>query len=95
MLTKPRYRDAIETIHQVKEIIDHNIDIIKTLLQYHGEDGEAIRAQVKAWADQFYQQQEIFIVILGEVQATYIMTYNAITKVLDMQFQREYELEDK
>ena len=55
MLTKPRYRDAIETIHQVKEIIDHNIDIIKTLLQYHGEDGEAIRAQVKAWADQFYQ----------------------------------------
>ena len=95
MLPKLRYKDAIETIHQVKEIIDHNIDIIKTLLQYHGEDGEAIRAQVKAWADQFDQDQEMFLVSLGDGQATDITTYDAITRVLDMQFQHKSELEDK
>ena len=52
-------------------------------------------AQVKDWADQFDQYQEIFLVILDEVQATDIITYDAITKVLDMQFQRESELKDK
>ena len=67
----------------------------KNLLQPHGEDGDLIRAQVKAWADKFDQDQEMFLVSLGEGQATDILTYDALTKFMDMQFQRESELEDK
>ena len=37
----------------------------------------------------------MFLVSLGKGQATYIMTYDAITKGLDMQLQRESELEYK
>ena len=48
-----------------------------------------IHAQVKARADQFDQEQEMFLVSLSECQATEIMTYDAITKGLDMQLQRE------
>ena len=37
----------------------------------------------------------MLLVSIGEGQATYIMTYDAITKGLDMQLQRESELIDK
>ena len=37
----------------------------------------------------------MFLVILSKGQATYIITYGAIIKILDMQLQRESELEDK
>ena len=37
----------------------------------------------------------MFLVSLGEVQATNIMNYDAITKCLDMQLQHKSELEDK
>ena len=37
----------------------------------------------------------MLLVSIGEGQATYIMTYYAITKVPDMQLQRESEFEDK
>ena len=94
-LLKLSYKYAINTIHQVNEIIDHNIVIRETFFLPHGKDGEVIRAQVKDRADQFDKEQEMFLVILGEVQATDIMNYDAITKGLDMQLQREYELEDK
>ena len=51
--------------------------------------------QVKAGSAQFDQGQEMLLVSLGEGQATEIMTYDAITKGLDMQLQRESELKDK
>ena len=51
--------------------------------------------QVKSWADQFDQYQEIFLFSIGEGKATDIMTYDTITKGLDMQLQRKYELKDK
>ena len=54
-----------------------------------------IHDQVKAWAYQFDQEQEMFLVILGEGQATDIMTYDDITKGMDMQLQHESELKDK
>ena len=54
-----------------------------------------IHAQVKAWTDQFDKYQEMFLVSLCEVQATDIMTYDAITKVLDMQLKRESELDNE
>ena len=54
-----------------------------------------ICAQVKALADQFYQEQDMFLVSLVEGLSTAIMTYGAITKVLYMQLQHESELEDK
>ena len=54
-----------------------------------------IRDQFKARATHFDQEQDMFLVSLCEGQATNIMTYDDITKVLDMQIQREYELEDK
>ena len=54
-----------------------------------------IRAQVKAWSDQFDQNKEMFLVSLGEGKDTYIITFDASTKGLDIQFQRESELEDK
>ena len=57
--------------------------------------GEVIRAQVKARASQFDKEQEMFLVNLGEGQATDVMTYGAITKGMDMQLQRESEIEDK
>ena len=90
-----RYKYAIDTIHQVNEIIDHSIVTKNTFLLPHGEDGEVIRDQVKSWAAQFYQDQEMFLFSLGEGQDTNIMTYDAITKGMDMQLQRKYELEDK
>ena len=37
----------------------------------------------------------MFLVSLGEGKATYIMIYDAITKGMDMQLQRKYELKDK
>ena len=37
----------------------------------------------------------MFLVSLGEGQATEIMNYDAITKGLDMQLQYEYEIKDK
>ena len=54
-----------------------------------------IRAQVNTWSDQFDQEQEMLLVSIIEGRATYTMTYNYITKVMDMKFQRESELEDK
>ena len=89
------YKYAIATINKVKEIIDHIIVIGNNLLQPHEEDGEVIHAQVKAWAGQFNQAQGIFRFSIGVVQATDIMTYDAIIKVLEMEFQRESELKDK
>ena len=89
------YKDGIDTICQLNEIIDQNIFIGNTLLQPHGEDGELIRAQVNTWSDQFDQEQEMLLVSIIEGRATYTMTYNYITKVMDMKFQRESELEDK
>ena len=51
------YKDAIDTIHQVNEIMDHKIVTGKTFLIPHGEDGEVIHAQVKARYAQFDQDQ--------------------------------------
>ena len=60
-----------------------------------GEDGEVICAQVKARADHFDQEQQMFPVSLGEGQATDIMTYDDIIKRLDTQLQRKSKLKDK
>ena len=49
-----RYSDDINTIHHVNEIIYHKILMRKTFLLPPGENGEVIRAQVKACAAQFY-----------------------------------------
>ena len=49
-----------------------------------------IRAQVKDWAAQYDQYQEMFLVSLGEGKATDIMNYDATTKGLDIQLQRKY-----
>ena len=89
------YKDTFGTIRQFNRIIQHNIVIRKTFLIPHGEDIKVICAQVKAWASHFYQDQEMFLVILGEVQATDIMTYDAISKGLDMKLQHESEIKDK
>ena len=37
----------------------------------------------------------MFLLSIGEGQATYIITYNATTKVMDMKLQHESELKDK
>ena len=95
MLLTLSYNDAVYNFYQVNEIINHNIFIRKTLLLPHGEDGELIRAQVKSWTAHFDQDQDMFLVSISEVQATDSMTYDAITKDLDMQLQRESELENK
>ena len=54
-----------------------------------------INDKFKAQYAQFDQDQEIFLVSLGERQATFIMTYDAIIKGLDMQLQYESKLKDK
>ena len=95
MLLTLSYNDAVYNFYQVNEIINHNIFIRKTLLLPHGEDGELIRAQVKSWTAHFDQDQDMFLVSISEVQATDSMTYDAKTKDLDMQLQRESELENK
>ena len=59
------------------------------------KDVRVICDQVKSWADQFDQYQEIFLFSIDEGKATDIMTYDTITKGLDMQLQRKYELKDK
>ena len=82
-------------MHQVNKIIDHKIVIGKTFLLPHGKEGEVIRAQVKTRAAQLYQGQEMYLVSLVKVQATDIMTYDAITKGLYMKLQRRSELKDK
>ena len=51
-----RYKDAIDAIQHSNEIIDNNIFIVKKFLLPRGEDGEFIRAQVKARAVQFDQE---------------------------------------
>ena len=68
MLLTLRYKDAIDTIQQVNKIIDHNIVIRNNFLIPHDKDGEVIRAQVKARAAQFDQEQEMFLVSLSEGQ---------------------------
>ena len=60
-LTTLIYKDDIDTIHPVNDIIDHNIVTRKTFLVPYGEDGEVIRAQVKAWTDQFDQEHDMFL----------------------------------
>ena len=95
MLLTLSYNDAVYNFYQVNEIINHNIFIRKTLLLPHCKDGEGIPDQVKTRSAQFDQDQQMFLVSIGEGQATGIMTYDAITKVLDMQFQRESEIQDK
>ena len=89
------YKDAIDTIHQVNDITDHTILNGKTLLQTHVKDWEVIHAQVKSWDDQSDQYQEMFLIRIVEGQDTDIMTYDTITKVLDMKFQHESKIEDK
>ena len=54
-----------------------------------------IHSQVNAWYAQFDQEQDMFLVSLGECQDTDIMTYDSITKGLDIQLQRKSEPEDK
>ena len=89
MLPPISYNDTINTFLQIKKVTDHNIVIRNKFLLPHGKNGEVICAQVKAWDSQFDQEQKIFLVSLSEVQATSIMTYDAITKSLDMQLQQE------
>ena len=91
-LPKLSYKDVIDTIHQVNDNIDRQIFIGKTFLLPHDEDGDVIHDQVKARSSQFDQYHYMFLVSLGEGQATDIMTYDAITKGLDMHLQRESEL---
>ena len=54
-----------------------------------------MHSQVKACGDQFDHDNKMFLVSIGEGQATDIMTYVAITKGMDMQLQRESEIKDK
>ena len=89
------YKDNIGSINQVNKIIYHNIVTGKTFMIPKGEDGEVIRDQVKSRDAHLDQEKEIFLVSLGEGQDTDILIYGAITKGLDMQLQRESELEDK
>ena len=51
------YKDAINKIQHVNEIIDHNILLGKIFLPPQGEDSEVICAQFKACAAQFDQDQ--------------------------------------
>ena len=85
----------MDKIHHVKEIIGHKIIIGEIFLPPKGKYGVVIRAQVKARADQFDRYQEMFLVNVGEGQATNIMIYNAIIKGLYMKLQSDSELEDK
>ena len=84
-----RYKYAIDTIPQANEITDHTIITGNTFLLTHGKDGEAIHDKVKYWDAQVDQEQEMFLVSLSEGQDTDIMTYDAITKGLDMKLQCE------
>ena len=72
--------------------MDHNVLIGKIFLISHDKDGEVIHTKVNSRADQFYQEQDMFLVSLYEGQATDIMTYDAITKGLEIQLLRESEL---
>ena len=81
MLLTLSYKDYIRNIHKVNEIMDHNIVIGKTFLLTHGKDEQVIHYQVTAWADQFDQEKEMFLVSLGAGQATDTMAYDAITNV--------------
>ena len=78
------YKDAIDIIQYINDIIDHNI--------LTSEDGEVIRAQLKALDELFDQDLEMFLVSLDNVQDNVIMAFNAIVKSLDMQLQRESKL---
>ena len=66
--------DDIDTIHQFNDIIYHNIFTGKNFLLSHGKYWEVICVQVKAWATQFDQEQDMFLVRLGEGQATEMTT---------------------
>ena len=46
-IPKINYKNAIDTTHNVNEIIDHNIITGKTFLPSYGKVGEVISAQVK------------------------------------------------
>ena len=49
------YKDSIYTIHQVREIIYHNIVTIKIFLLSHGKNIEVIHDQVETRPSQFDQ----------------------------------------
>ena len=72
-----------------------SIVIKNNFLLLHSEYGEEIHAQVKIRYTQFDHELDIFLVSLSDSQATEIIIYDTITKVLDMQLQRKSELEDK
>ena len=87
------YKDDIDTIQHVNDIIDNNILIRKTFLLPQGEDGEVIRAQVKARDAEFNLKQEMFLISLCEGQDTEVMMYNAIITIIDTLLQREFKLQ--
>ena len=87
------YKDDIDTIQHVNDIIDNNILIRKTFLLPQGEDGEVIRAQVKARDAEFNLKQEMFLISLCEGQDTEGMMYNAIITIIDTLLQREFKLQ--
>ena len=87
------YKDDIDTIQHVNDIIDNNILIRKTFLLPQGEDGEVICAQVKARDAEFNLKQEMFLISLCEGQDTEGMMYNVIITIIDTLLQREFKLQ--
>ena len=67
------YKYIIDRIHNVNKIIDNNIIIKEIFLPPQGKYIEVICAQVKPWAAQFDQDQEVFVVSVREFQDTDIM----------------------
>ena len=88
------YKDSMDTVKHVSDIIYHNILISKKILLPQVEDSEVIHAQVKARDAQFDPEKDMLLVSLVEGQDTDIMTYDAIIKRLDMKLQRDPELGD-
>ena len=60
------YKDDIDTIQYINDIIYHNILTGKNSLPTQGEEGEVIRSQVKACADEFNQEQDMFLVSIDD-----------------------------
>ena len=58
------YKDSMDTVKHVSDIIYHNILISKKCLLPQNEDSEIIHDQVQARAEKFYQEKEMILVSL-------------------------------
>ena len=72
-LSNISYKDDIDTIQPVNDIIYNTILIGEKIPILQCEDCEVIQAQVKSRAAQFHQEQKMLLVSIGENQATDVM----------------------